>query len=237
MSLHRGPTLPYSLIAGVTPCGPGWLVQAAKIKGATFAPEKPRVDETFLEVLTERPAFEIVVVNAPIGYLDTPDKGARTCDGEARSLVGARRGGSIHNAPSRAVLDGLIDWREANLDTVTRTLLPRYREVAKEMSPFRQRLVYEGHPELSFYQLNKDTPMQRSKKVVPGRDERLEVLATHLPGIEQVFEADLNGVAVKHVYDGLALLWTARRVWGHAARRIPVEPEWDSEGLRMEFVY
>ena len=237
MSLHRGPTLPYSLIAGVTPCAPGWLVQSAKIKGATFAPEAPRVLESFLEILTDRPAFEIVVINAPIGYLDTPEKGARTCDSEARALVGVRRGGSIHNAPSRAVLNGDVEWREARLDTVTRTLLPRYREVAEEMSPFRQRLIYEGHPELSFFQLNKDTPMKRSKKIVPGRDERLEVLESHLPGLDSVFETELERVAVKHVFDGLALLWTARRVWGHAARRIPTEPEWDSEGLRMEMVY
>jgi len=237
VSLHRGPTLPYSLIAGVTPCAPGWLLQAAKIKGATFAPEKPRVYESFLEILTERPSFEVAVVNAPIGYLDTPDKGPRTCDLEARALVGVRRGGSIHNAPSRAVLEGLVDPREARLDTVTISLLSRYREVAKEMSPFRQRLIYEGHPELSFYQLNKDTPMKLSKKLVPGRDERLDVLETHLPGLAEILEAQLEGVAEKHVYDGLALLWTARRVWGRAAHRMPKEPEWDSQGLRMEFVF
>jgi predicted RNase H-like nuclease len=33
------------------------------------------------------------------------------------------------------------------------------------------------------------------------------------------------------------LLVTARRVLAHAAKRIPVHPEWDSEGLRMELVY
>jgi predicted RNase H-like nuclease len=37
--------------------------------------------------------------------------------------------------------------------------------------------------------------------------------------------------------DAFALLWTARRVYGHAAKRLAVEPVWDSEGLRMEFVY
>ena len=42
-------------------------------------------------------------------------------------------------------------------------MIPRYREVAAEMSPYRQRVVYEGHPELSFYQLHKDTPLTTSK--------------------------------------------------------------------------
>jgi hypothetical protein len=33
------------------------------------------------------------------------------------------------------------------------------------------------------------------------------------------------------------LLWTARRVFARAAKRLPAEAEWDSEGMRMEFVY
>lgn len=228
--------LPYSVVAGVTPCSVGWLVQSAKIHGSTFAPEMSRPYENFLEILSEHPAFEILVVNAPIGYLDTPEMGPRTCDREARELVG-RRGTAIHNAPSRAVLNGLVDWRDGGVDAVTATLLPRYLEVAKEMSPFRQRLIYEGHPELSFYQLNKDASMKRSKKIRAGRDERLEVLESHIPGMEKILESDIKGVASKHVYDALAMLWTARRVWGRSARRIPTEPEWDSEGLRMELVY
>jgi predicted RNase H-like nuclease len=234
--LKRGPTLPYSVVAGVTPCSPGWLVQSAKIAGATFAPELGRVYDTFADILSEHPAYAILVVNAPIGYLDAPDMGGRTCDVEARGLVGPRAS-SIHNAPSRAVLNGVIGWQEGNIDAITATLLRRYQEVAKEMSPFRQRLVYEGHPELSFYQLNKDHSMLRSKRIEAGRDERLEVLESHIPGIEGILEVHLGRVEEKHVFDALAMLWTARRVWGRSARRIPKEAEWDSEGLRMEFVY
>jgi predicted RNase H-like nuclease len=236
VSPRRGPVLPYSVIAGVTPCPTGWLTQSAKINGATFAPESPRVYETFLEVLGEHPAFDIIVINAPIGYLETPDLGPRTCDLQARAVVGSR-GAAIHNAPSRAVIEGRISWAEGGLDAVTATLLPRYREIAGEMSPFRQRLVYEGSPELSFYQLNQDTSMVSSKRIEAGRDERLEVLETHIPGIEKVLAVELEGVNERHVFDVLALMWTARRVYGHGARRIPVEPEWDSEGLRMELVY
>lgn len=236
MSLHRGPTLPYSLVAGLTPCPPGWLVQGAKIHGATFAPEIPRVYASFLEVLSERPSFSILVVNAPIGYLDTPEMGPRTCDIQARATAGTR-GATIRNAPSRAVINGEVEWTEAGIDAVTATLLPRYREVAREMSPFRQRLVYEGNPELSFYQLNQDMSMQASKKIEEGKEERRDVLESHIPGIDEVLEVEIEGVAESHIFDALSLLWTARRVFGHAARRIPVEPEWDSEGLRMEIVY
>jgi predicted RNase H-like nuclease len=220
----------------VTPCPVGWLVQSAKLHGATFAPEVPRVYGTFLEVLSERPSFEIIVINSPIGYSDSAEIGMRTCDLQARALTGSR-GSTIHNAPSRAVLNGDVAWTDAGVDAVTATLLPRYREVAKEMSPFRQRTVYEGHPELSFYQLNQDVSMQQSKKIELGREERRDVLQSHIPGIEKVLDVEIQGVLEQHIFDALSLLWTARRVYGHAARRIPIEPEWDSEGLRMEMVY
>lgn len=237
MSIQRGPTLPYHLIASVTPCPAGWLVQGAKIQGATFAPERVRTYRTFIEVLDERPAYELLVLNAPVGYRGHPNDEPRTCDVEARHLLGVR-GAAVHNAPSRPVLTGMMTWREGGLDAVTATLLPRYREVASEMSPFRQRVVYEGNPELSFYQLNRDAALRRSKRLVAGRDERYDVLNAHLPGGIAGFLSDPPaGVAPRHQLDALALLWSARRVWGHGARRIPREPEWDSEGLRMEFVF
>lgn len=236
MTLRRGPELPYKIIAGVTPCRPGWLVASAKLHGSTIGPEAPRVMTTFLDVLSERPAFSLVVVNAPIGYPDSIESGPRSCDLGARALVG-RRGGAIHSAPTREVLSGKVSWSDGGLDVVSASLLPKYLEVSAEMSGYRQRTVYEGHPELSFYQINKDVPLKLSKKIVPGLDERRAVLIKQIPGIQTILDANLIGVPTKHLYDAAAMLWTARRVYGHAARRIPRDAEWDSEGLRMEIVY
>jgi predicted RNase H-like nuclease len=236
VSSHRGPDLPYSVVAGVTPFNDKWLVASAKLAGSTFAPEPPKVYESFLEVLSERPAFTVVVVNVPIGFLDTPEMGPRTCDRQARALLG-RRGTAVHNAPSQAVFDGRAEPGHDGLDAVTRTMLPRYREVAAEMSPYRQRVVYEGHPELSFFQLHKDTPLKKSKVITEGKEERRLILEDRIRGSERYLDATTFDVPQKHLYDSFALLWTARRVYGHAAKRIPVEPEWDSEGLRMEIVY
>jgi predicted RNase H-like nuclease len=236
VTTHRGPDLPYSVVAGVTPFSDKWLVASAKIAGSTFAPEPPKVYDSFLDVLSERPAFAIVVVNVPIGFLDTPESGPRTCDRQARALL-RRRGTAVHNAPSRAVFEGRVADGEDRLDAVTRTMMPRYQEVANEMSAYRQRVVYEGHPELSFFQLHKDTPLKRSKVITEGKEERRVVLEEKIRGSERYLDDGAVAAPQKHVYDAFALLWTARRVWGHAAKRIPVEPEWDSEGLRMEIVY
>jgi predicted RNase H-like nuclease len=230
-----GPQLPYSLVAGVTPTRHGWIVASAKLIGVTFAPESPRVLGSFLEVLDERPSFTIIVINAPIGYVEEPGAGVRACDAEARTLLG-KRGKALHDAPSRALLEGRADASVEHLDVATATLLPRFREVALEMSPYRQRTVYEGSPELSFYQLNGFEPLDRSKKTESGLNERRALLLNAIPGIERVIDAELGDEAPKHLLDAAALLWTARRVYAKGARRVPQDPEWDSTGLRTEFV-
>lgn len=236
MSSRRGPDLPYSVVAGVTPWGPNWLVASAKLHGAVFAPEEPSIFESFRSVIDYRPTYAVVVVNAPIGYLASRDLGVRACEREARELLG-QRAMTVHNAPTRAALDGVVSWSDDQLDAISATLLPRYREVANEMSPYRQRMVYEGHPELSFYQLNGDQPLKRSKETEKGRKERKELLLAKVPGIQKVLDADLDQFHREHLLDTAALLWTARRVFAHAAKRVPYDPEWDGQGIRMEIVY
>lgn len=235
MASRRGPDLPYSVVAGVTPWAQRWVVASAKMAGATFAPEEPRIFDSFAEVLDDRPSFSAIVVNAPIGYVEKPGMGARTCEREARKLLG-RRASAIHRSPTRAALEEDGAWAGDHLDAVSAMLLPRYREVAAQMSPFRQRVVYEGHPELSFFQLNGDTALRYSKKTESGRGERREILMSKIPGVSKILDAELESVPRKHLLDAAALLWTARRVFGHAARRLPSDAEWDSEGLRMEIV-
>ncbi len=236
MTPRRGPDLPYSIVAGVTPWKSRWLVASAKIAGATFAPEEPRLYGSFGEILSESPAYSQLVVNAPIGYVDKPGSGVRTCDQNARALLG-RRGSTVQNAPSRAAIQDLTHQIKDRLDAVSTALLPRYREVAAEMSPYRQRVVYEGHPELSFYQLNGDVPLRWSKNTETGRIERRVLLEKRIPDIDKILDSTFGRVPGKYLMDGSALLWTARRVFGRAAIRIPFEAEWDSEGLRIEMVY
>jgi predicted RNase H-like nuclease len=235
MRSRGGPDLPYSIVAGVTPCAPGWLVASAKLHGSTFAPEEPRVIPTFAEVLDERPSFSVIAVNAPIGYAQETQVGGRTCDRLARGLLG-RRGSTVHSAPTRATLEEDAPVVDDRLDAVTNILLRRYREVAAEMAPFRQRTVYEVHPELSFFQINGDEPLRWSKKTEAGWEERAELLKRRVPGVERILETELADVPFAHLLDAAAMLWTARRIFARAAVRIPTDPEWDDQGLRMELV-
>jgi predicted RNase H-like nuclease len=230
-----GPVLPYSIVAGVTPCAPGWLVMSAKLNGATFAPELPRVLSSFVEVLDERPSFSVIALNAPIGWVEETRPGGRTCDRLARGLLG-RRGSTVHNAPSRASLKEAAEPAIGGLDAISTALLPRYREVAAEMAPYRQRTVFEVHPELSFFQLNGDMPLRWTKKFEVGREERRALLIKRIPGIDRALECEFEDVPLAHLLDAGALLWTARRIFARAGTRLPKDPEWDDEGLRMEIV-
>jgi predicted RNase H-like nuclease len=223
-------------VAGVKPCATGWLVASAKLHGTTFAPEEPRVIDTFGEVLDQRPTFATIALNAPIGYLECFKARGRSCDKEARALLGPRRGAAIPSAPVRNQIEGDQLAPGDGLNAITRKLLPRYREVAAEMAPYRQRSVYEVNSDLSFYQLNDDRPMQWSKRTAQGREERLTLLARKIPGVERIVEAVIPRVPEQHLIDVAAFMWTARRIFAKAAVRIPIDPEWDELGLRMEFV-
>lgn len=232
---RRGPDLPYKLVAGVTPCGPSWLVAPAKLQGTIFAPEEPQLISPFSEVLDQRPTFAVIALNAPVGYLDESAAGGRTCDREARALLGPKRGSSIQSAPVRSPTNDL-EFLPDHLDAISMTLLPRYREVAGEMAPFRQRTVYEVHSDMSFFQLNDGSPMQFPKHTEKGLNERRELLEAKFPGATRILSSELPGVSQAHLLDVAVFVWTARRIFARAAVRIPQDPEWDEQGLRMEIV-
>lgn len=232
---RRGPNLPYSVVAGVTPCGPSWLVAGAKVQGTIFSPEDPQLISPFSEVLDQRPGYAVIALNAPVGYLDMREAGGRTCDKEARSMLGPKRGSSIASAPVRSPTND-IEFLPDHLDAISMTLLPRYREVASEMAPFRQRTVYEVHSDMSFFELNDRQPMRYPKHTEKGLEERRELLQAKFPGVARILSAELPGATVSHLLDVAVFVWTARRIFNRAAVRIPQDPEWDEQGLRMEIV-
>jgi len=231
---HQGPNLPYSVVAGVVATPAGWLLASAKLRGATFAPEEAMLFQTFREVLDVRPSFAIVVVNVPIGYLDGSTTEQRTCDRDAQVLLGdhARE---VRDAPTRSLLFERAIGEDGTFVDVD-FLYERYRDVAQEISPSNQRVVYEGNPALSFYQLNGNQSLLWSSDSEDGRNERQTVLELKIPGIRRVLESAVADVTQSELHNAAALLWTARRVYGHSATRLPSDGEWDSEGLRMELV-
>lgn len=240
-SSHRGAQLPYRTLAGVVPCPTGWLVASAKLQGITMAPEDPQVFSSFLEVLDYKPAFQVVALFCTVGLSDGPRAGGRQCDRDARRLLRWPRSGAIVSAPAHDALmsSTYTEAAAANggkLSGVGWTLLKRVAEVNAAVAPYWQRTVFEVHPELSFYQLNEDRPLQFSKHKAAGRQERRALLEARLPGIDRILDARIARVSSAHLLDATACLWTARRIVSRSINRVPEDPEWDSRGLRMEIV-
>ena len=196
-------------------------------------PEPPQVMETLRDAVDSRPSFEFIALHCPIGLPDELVPGGRSCDREARRVLGARRGAAIVSPPTRSSVE---DPSGAGLSAVGRSLLGRIREANYEVASYHQRVVFEVHPELGFYQLNGDAPLQFGKRTQVGIKERLTLLEAKVPGLDRVLENRPADVTLPRLLDACINLWTARRIAARAITRMPEVPEWDSEGLRMEIV-
>lgn len=238
---RRGPPLPYELLAGVVPCPGGWLVSPGKLLGISLYPEPPEVVPTLREVVDHVPEYAVIALATPIGLPSEPTIGGRSCDREARKLLGSPRRGSVLGAPCSEALDQSTRMSAASsngghMDVVTWALLPKLRESAAELFPYSQRRVFEVHPELSFYQMNDDEPLVYRKHRPAGRQEREALLLRRIPDAARSLDAIVPGAGRAHIADATAALWTARRIFARAVQRLPEHPEWNADGMRMEMV-
>jgi predicted RNase H-like nuclease len=238
---RRGAQLPYELLAGVIPCPRGWLAATAKLQGITMSPEEPQVFTSFLELLDYKPAYQVITLFAPVGLMDSPTAGGRRCERDARRLLGWPRSGAVVSAPARPALraSGYAQAVAANgghLNPVSWRRFGKIAEVDRNIAPYWQRTVFEVHPELSFFQLNDDSPVHYPKHVERGVEERRSILTKRFPGVERILDAKPAKISPSQLLDAAACLWTARRIVSRAVTRLPDDPEWDSLGLRMELV-
>jgi len=223
------------LIAGVDGHAGRWILVTESDRNGT------RIDfaSSIEEILTR---FEPrhVVIDVPIGL---PAACARQCDRLARRRIGGRRS-SVFPAPVRGVLDATSyeelceRWMEIDGRKASRQLwaiLPLIRSVDASMTPDVQRIVREGHPELSFAEM-KGAPLCHSKKSAAGVIERLDLLQRRFPDATERLRGMEVAKATGDAIDAYALLWTARRWRDGRAETIPAEPQLDERGLRMEMI-
>ncbi len=176
--------LPYQILAGVEPVRGGWLVAPGNLQGITLAPQPSYVLESLADVLDYRPSFTVVALHAPVG---APDEAGewREADLAARDRLGRRRA-AVVRAPSRAVLEAK-SFEEArqidpSLDIVQWRSLAKAAEAIREVQSWRQRIVWEVHPELALMEMNDGEPVEYGRRTQHGRKVRRELLITKLPG-------------------------------------------------------
>jgi predicted RNase H-like nuclease len=233
--------LPYKMLGGVVPCPGGWLIVPARLAGVTIVAEEPMVVPTLIDVLEYKPKFEAAAIWVPVGFSDDPEGPYRPCDEEARSFVGWPRRIAIRPTPSRAALNAPSRDEALKLEPwLTRDDFRRFkwiREAEREFQPFHQRSYFAAHPDLTFAQLNNDQPLLTSPFHEDGVMERMALIRDKMPGVEEIVtRTPPPGAAMVHMVNATGLLWTARRAAGRAMQRLPMDPNWDSAGMRMELV-
>ncbi|MDQ3789501.1 MAG: DUF429 domain-containing protein, partial [Actinomycetota bacterium] len=207
-------------VLGVDACKSGWVaIRLADTVTADFASTidaLPTSDDT------------VVAIDIPIGL---PDRGRRTADVEARTLLGPRWS-SIFMTPVRTALTEETHVRASavnrelageGMSIQAFGLFPKIREV----DAWRRTVschVVEAHPELSFREMA-GTPLLDSKKTWAGLERRRELLAEqgiHLPA--DLGEAGRQA-APDDILDAAAVAWTAARVASGTAIPLPNPPD------------
>ncbi len=230
-------------IAGADGYSAGWVVVQETYPGGQITWQVvPTLDALFDRLISP----SLLAIDIPIGL---PDRGARPCDVEARSLLGRGRASSVFPAPIRPVL-GASSHAEASAlryDTEGKrisvqawAIIPKIRDVDSFLreNPVARSRIREVHPEVCFYFMAGERPMVASKKTAAGRTERTDLLTEAFgPSVETALD-DLRhlGCRADDLLDAFAGLWTARRIRNSLAVTIPATPRRDAFGLPMEIV-
>ncbi len=156
-------------------------------------------------------------------------------------MIGWPRLVAVRPTPSRAALRAPTREDAVRIEPwLTKDDLRRFkwiREAETEFQPFHQRNWFAAHPDLSYYVLNGDRPVTSSPYQEEGVLERMHLIRSKLPGVEEaITRTPPPGAGQFHLVQAAGLLWTARRAAGRAINRLPMDPTWDSTGLRMELV-
>ncbi len=223
------------MLAGIDGYKNGWVAAIELRPGETVMRAYPN----FRSILDDG-SLTLVVIDIPIGLLD---HGPRTCDVEARRLLGRARGSSVFPSPLRSMLDAGT-WEEACRRRVEKEgkkcskqvagILPKIREVDEGMTPAAQHRLREGHPELCFTMMNQGKPMSFNKRTKQGQEERVTLLLHHFPDLHMQLRR-VSGAGVD-ILDAYACLWTARRVRQGKATSLTADTEVDRKGLKAEII-
>ena len=238
---------------GVGGCKAGWFYIA-------FGPaERIRwgIERTIGALVAKAAPEDRIFIDIPIGL--PTDRLGRDCDAEARNRVHSQRVSNVLSAPVHAVLHYTNNYARANqisreltgkgLGKPTFNLLPKIKEINNLLGSCgkARKIIREVHPEVCFWALAGNQPMQYKKNLLKGFFERQAVLKELWPSISETIEAIFEDDAVLKThsrgnFDGDDILDAAAAAitaWAEpqALRTLPDHPPRDQRGLPMEMVY
>jgi predicted RNase H-like nuclease len=236
-------------VAGVDGCRTGWLAVVRPLANPLAA--QARLIPTFADVLNLPEAPRVIAIDIPIGLPQVATAGGRGADIAARARLGARKS-AVFAVPARRVLME-TDYRTAcaaafatsdpprRFSKQTFNLFPKMREVDSLMTPALQERVIECHPELAFWRLNGERPLNEPKKVKSrphaaglGLRGRLLARAGYDTAFLQEDRFKTAEAGPDDLLDACACSWSAARIALGFGVRFPANPPVDAKGLRME---
>ncbi|PSP24894.1 DUF429 domain-containing protein [Halobacteriales archaeon QH_10_65_19] len=239
-------------VVGVDGCPDGWLV--VTYDGTTFV--EARICGDIGSVWDRHCEAATVLVDVPIGLREA-SKEKRPCDDAAREVLGPRSS-SVFPPPVRAAAyeDSYAEAKavqeaatDGSLGVQAWHICPKIRELdvlLRETAPDAQDTVREAHPEVCFWALAGERPMEYSKTRQPAAAfwERVDVLEAVDDGVLRDLQAGGAGIggqaSIDDLVDAFALAITASDLTG-SLRTLPPADSRDAErdpaGLPMEMVY
>jgi predicted RNase H-like nuclease len=182
-------------------------------------------------------SYRRAMIDMPIGLKLS---GRRRCDISARALVGAavflgaRR--NLWEFPDQASANRYY-WRHEGprmgISCQLWNIRDKIREVDDFITPDRQAIIGEAHPEVIFWKLSHQLRLQ-GKKSAPGRDRRIKLLAENgfVKLSRWLMQRHGTGIARDDLIDACACAVAAR----DSNARLGGD-EVDARGLRMEINY
>jgi len=213
-----------------------------------------RVFKTIDELWQTYKHAKLILIDIPIGLRES-GIGERVCDTEARKLLARKRGSSVFPVPCRPAVYARTDdaanrinkkLTDRGLSQQSLAIRSKIREVDELLSNKRaaRSRIREIHPEVCFWALNGQQPMEHRKRKKIGYDERIELLRSVFPQTDDLVqytrqkyraELSLRQIARDDILDALVAAVTASKE-KQGLSTIPEKPEIDSKRLPMEML-
>lgn len=230
--------------AGIDGCKAGWILITFDEDPGYFV---LRSDEDLEEAFK---TYDRIFIDMPIGLED--ENYTRECDRLLRETLGSEYASSVFSPPIRPALHA-PSYVEANIQSYEYTekkltvqawnITPKIRTIdsfLQKNKEYRDK-VFESHPELLFMKLNGGMIYQK-KKTKKGLRHRLSLVVDHEEIAADFFrdikeEFRRNEVAEDDIVDAMALALAAKQSQEKPIETLPLDPPFDSEGLKMAIHY
>ncbi len=231
-------------VLGIDGCRAGWfaIINQDARWSYTLAP-------TIDTLLNDYGAAARIFIDIPVGLAEDQ---TRQCDQLARRLLSPHRHSSVFSTPVRDAVYapdyttacGINAQQTARKITrQTWNICPKIREVDTwlRQHPNTQSRIYESHPEVAFYALNKGHPLKTRKKSPEGREQRLTLLAQVIGNARQLYDQAVGHypraqLQTDDILDAMALAVMASYTEADHCY-LPQPAPVDRHGIAMRIVY